>query len=354
VPPDAPPTGDIIGPEVLGDGALCPSSARAPVACVPPDASLPEMPIESCPVASRLLVRENAELLSLHADAQGVYWLAGDLALRTLPKDAAVPQIVTFIAPQPFTIDSEALYFATGDIAAGFQIQKIKRDGTGLTFIASGAIAGSDIAVGGDRVYFLSASDSIKSANKAGAGGEQTLAAAGNVSNVVADGTHVYWMQATSDASTGTTKAVWRSVHGSSTKEMVAADLSIDLLREQGDGLILLSPSVEPGSGDEVASIREIPKAGGCPRVLVSLPRSRCACRITTLAADDRAIYWTAEGDGGDFSIWYAPRVGGIAVRISSALDDDNLALTPTQVVWSDVVPELTTFDALVQVADRP
>ena len=355
--PDSPP-GDVGLPDgPLADGALCPSSARAPVACLGPDASTPETPLETCPFPSRLLHREPNEVHALHADALGLYWLGGDSILRFLPKGAAAPQPLALVASQPFTIDDDAMYFAIANNASAFDIRKMKRDGTGLTFLASGAMAQSEIGVGGDRVYFQEASDKIGSVTKAG-GPVQTLAAGGRVQNIVVDASHVYWMEPTSDASTETTSAIWRAAHGSSAKELVASGLAVDVFKEQGDELILFSQRIDVGSGDDVASIRELPKAGGCARVLVALPKSRCSCRVTALAVDARAIYWRAAGDAGDFSIWYTPRSGGIAVKMSDALDDENIALTPTQVHWADMVPEvplgITTFDSLVQVADRP
>jgi len=98
-----------------------------------------------------------------------------------------------------------------------------------------------------------------------------------------------------------------------------------------------------------------VPKVGGCPHVLVSLPRSRYLYNITTVAIDGQSIYWAAqEPDTRKNSIWYAPRTGGIAVKVSDALGNENVTLTPTQVFWADPIPALTTFATQIQVMDRP
>ena len=47
-------------------------------------------------------------------------------------------------------------------------------------------------------------------------------------------------------------------------------------------------------------------------------------------------------------------RTGGIAVKVSAARHDENLALTPTQVFWVDRILTLTTFYSLLTVMDRP
>jgi hypothetical protein len=347
---DAPP--DVPRP----DGPLCPSSARAPVSCVAPDASAPETPLEDCPMASRTILRENELLSSLQADAQGIYWRGSDLGLRVLRKDAAAPQLLGFMAPQQsFAFDADALYFATGDDTSLRDIKKIKRDGTGLTFLASGAMVGTEIVLGADRVYFQPSQDGLRSVSKAGGGPAFSFGSGNRISHLVADATHVYWMESSNDASTTSTSSViWRATHGVVAQELVITGLATDEVKEQGAGLILFSQTIDAGSGDDVAWFREVPKTGGCARVLVALPKSRCSCRVTTFAVDDRAIYWIAAKDAGGFSVWYAPRSGGIAVEVSAALSGDNLALAPTQVLWGDVVPAITTFATLIQAADRP
>jgi hypothetical protein len=135
----------------------------------------------------------------------------------------------------------------------------------------------------------------------------------------------------------------------------VAAELKIRTLWEEGDGLIFLSD--EFGAvGERVALyFLEVPKAGGCPRVLVSLPPARYPYRVTAVAIDGQGIYWTTEEiDAARYAVWYAPRTGGIAVKVSAALYDENLALTPMQVFWADIILPLTTFVSTIQVMDRP
>jgi hypothetical protein len=89
--------------------------------------------------------------------------------------------------------------------------------------------------------------------------------------------------------------------------------------------------------------------------VLAYLPASRYPQRISTIAVDSRAIYWTASAiDRTAYSVWYMPRAGGIAVELSPALTDDCLALLPSQVLWADRIPALRTFNTLIKVMDRP
>jgi hypothetical protein len=165
----------------------------------------------------------------------------------------------------------------------------------------------------------------------------------------------VYWMESSSEASPDATSTIWRVPHGSTATGMVAAGLRVRSFWEQGDGLILLSQAPDADAGDDLASLLEVPKAGGCPRVLVSLPKSRCSCRIGSVAVDGRGIYWAAaDSASAGYSIWSAPRNGGIAVQMSAALHDENLALSPTQAFWGDPIPAIRTFATLIQVMDRP
>ena len=350
---DIAPSDDVAPPRP--DGATCPSSARAPLVCVGADASVPETPIEECLAPSRTIYQENQLLSCLRADAQGVYWLGNDLGLRVLRQGAAAAELLAFVGPRPFAIDDDALYFLTGGDAARLDLRKIKRDGTGLTLIASGANSTTAIALGPDRVYFNPEVDSLASAPKAGNGVVETIVTGRIVENLVADATHVYWMERSNDPS-NETWAIWRALHGSQTIELVAAGISgARALWEQGDGLIVLSDELRP-SGDHVTSyFLEVPKAGGCPRALLSLPTARYANRITTVAIDGQGIYWTAaDVMTSEYSVWYAPRAGGIAVKRSGGLHDENLALSPTQVLSVDRIPALWTFATLIQAMDRP
>ena len=84
--------------------------------------------------------------------------------------------------------------------------------------------------------------------------------------------------------------------------------------------------------------IVEVPKTGGCPRVLVTPPRSY---RIWSfLAADSASIYWQA-GYGIETyisSLWRAPRGGGIAARLiapGALPEPGGTYLTPTQIWWT-------------------
>ena len=77
--------------------------------------------------------------------------------------------------------------------------------------------------------------------------------------------------------------------------------------------------------------IFEIPKTGGCPKVLVS--------GTSRLIADDKAIYWsaTAFNDMQNLFLYRAPRTGGI--NVTGIATDSSLAgggvflLTPTQLL---------------------
>jgi hypothetical protein len=291
----------------------------------------------------------------LKADAQGIYWIGGDTGLQVLRSGAVSPQLLAFVGSQRFAIDDGALYFATNVDASRLDLKKIKRDGTGLTLVASGVHPGTSIALGADGVYFNPDPNSLASAPQAGGGPVQTVVAGPTVYNVVADATHVYWLQSSSEASTVDTSEIWRAPHGSTAIERVADGLKIRTLWEQGDGLIFLSDELGP-VGERIALyLLEVPKAGGCPRVLVSLPPSRYPYRITAVAIDDQGIYWTTEEiDTARYAVWYAPRTGGIAVKVSTALYDENLALTPTRVFWVDRIPLLWTFASQIQVMDRP
>jgi len=318
---DIAPSDDVAPPRP--DGATCPSSARAPLVCVGADASVPETPIEECLAPSRTIYQENQLLSCLRADAQGVYWLGNDLGLRVLRQGAAAAELLAFVGPRPFAIDDDALYFLTGGDAARLDLRKIKRDGTGLTLIASGANSTTAIALGPDRVYFNPEVDSLASAPKAGNGVVETIVTGRIVENLVADATHVYWMERSNDPS-NETWAIWRALHGSQTIELVAAGISgARALWEQG--------------------------------ALLSLPTARYANRITTVAIDGQGIYWTAaDVMTSEYSVWYAPRAGGIAVKRSGGLHDENLALSPTQVLSVDRIPALWTFATLIQAMDRP
>jgi hypothetical protein len=86
---------------------------------------------------------------------------------------------------------------------------KIRRDGTGLTLVASGVHPGTSIALGADRVYFNPEANSLASAPQAGGGPVQTIVAGTVVYNVVADATHVYWLQTSSEASSVSTSEIW-------------------------------------------------------------------------------------------------------------------------------------------------
>jgi hypothetical protein len=172
---------------------------------------------------------------------------------------------------------------------------------------------------------------------------------------VVADATHVYWSERTSDAS-NVPSAIWRAAHGSTVPSLVVTGITVSGLWEEGSSLIVLSQEETP-AGDLLASyLLEITKGGGdCPRVLAYLPKSLYPQRISAVVVDSRAIYWTAAAtDHTEYSVWYAPRMGGIAVRVSAALIDDSLALTPSQVLWADRIPALRTFNTLIEVMDRP
>jgi hypothetical protein len=353
---------DALDPDVaLPDATTCPSSLRAPVVCLDADASTPAAVIESCPTASRTLFQENQIVGSLRADGQGVYWRGGsDLGLHVLRSGAATPEVLGFMGPYPFVIDDSALYYPTSEYTAlpppgsRVDIMKMKRDGTGLTYLAA-ATPGSVLALGGDRLYFNSQPDSLNSVPKAG-GAVESVFTGHPVKEVVADATDVYWSETTSEASTNGPSAIWRAPHGSTAPTLVATGIRVCGLWEEGSSLIVLSQEETP-AGDLVASyLLEIGKGGGdCPRVLAYLPASLYPQRITTLVADSRAIYWTASAvDHTEYSVWYAPRAGGIAVKASAALSDDCLALTPSQVLWADRRPALRTFSTSIELMDRP
>ena len=278
-----------------------------------------------------------------------------DRGLRILRNGANTPEVLAFASPQSFAIDSEELFYAAEQDASHVEIRKIKRDGTGSKVVVPGAMAGTDIVLGSDLVYFKPDMHSLAAAPKAGLGLMQGIVAGRMIDNVITDSTHVYWMESSSDASNDTTLTIWRRPHHGTATQMVASGLTLRSFWEQGDDLIVLSQEKSIVAGQEVASFLEIPKAGGCARILVSLPKSRYPPRIAAVAIDGQGIYWIAtEVDGAEFSIWYAPRSGGIAVKASVALHDENLALTPTQVFWVDRIPALTTYTSFIQVMDRP
>jgi hypothetical protein len=366
---DAPPrdvASDAASPDAVDldvlvpDAPTCPSSLRAPIVCVAADASAPEAVIESCPTASRTLYQEEQILGSLRADALGVYWRSNDLGLRVLRTGAAAPELLGFVGPYPFLLDDNAIYYATDehavtlDPAGHVDIMKMKRDATGLTFLAT-AVTGSEIALGGDRLYFNPAPDALGSVSKAG-GAVLTVVTGRPIANVVADATHVYWSERTSDAAINAPSAIWRAAHGSTTPELVTTGLTVRAMSQEGGSLIVLSQDETP-AGELVASyLLEVGKAsGGCPQVLAYLPASLYSQRISSLVVDSRAIYWTASAtDHTEYSVWYAPRAGGIAVRASTALIDDCLAITQNQVFWADRIPAFRTFATLIKVMDRP
>ena len=91
------------------------------------------------------------------------------------------------------------------------------------------------------------------------------------------------------------------------------------------------------------------------PHVLAYLPASLYPQRISSVVVDSRAIYFTASAtDHTEYSVWYTPRAGGMAVRASTALIDDCLAVTQDHVFWADRIPAFRTFATLIKVMDRP
>jgi hypothetical protein len=114
------------------------------------------------------------------------------------------------------------------------------------------------------------------------------------------DATHIYWTEGMNPDVT-----LKRVAKATMQVETVAEHLPGHAIQVEGDSVLI---------GDD-GYISEIAKAGGCPKVLISLPQGS-----RNVVADDRAIYWSraASNDTQSLYLYRSPRSGGVNVELIS------------------------------------
>jgi hypothetical protein len=370
---DGPSIGDRTMPDGTVDDPTCPLPAPDPVVCLDPDGGVPGTRTVDCWRPTRKVASASYPT-DLMTDSRGVYWAnSGSGEIFMLPHGATAP---TFIAAMRvvtasfgFRIDDDAIYFHDETDGGQFVITSIKRDGTGRTPLVTSTWG--MLAMTADRIYFNDTTGQVAWIPKSGGTPVVTPIAASQVLHLVIDDARLYWFDGPSDdrtvkriAKDGTTvetiadhqgpirgfiqdtthlywlqgadvnASVKRVAKTGTTVETLATDLGqVTQTVEQGDGVLLLARG----------SIVEVPKTGGCARVLVAplSPTPWAGPTIGGFVVDGVGIYWTA-AFGMDLlrrSFWRSPRTGGVAVQVMEppiimGSGYAGVALTPTQVWW--------------------
>ena len=306
------------------DDLTCLLPAPEPPLCIPQCAA-PRSPIFECGGSGRGPATSFgiAGIYSLVlADAQGFYWRDEQGYLRMARADAPKSsEILAYVGDQSFTIDDDFVYFGSPADSGEIMLTKMKRDRTERTFLTAMG-PWPWLAVDREFVYFSAADKRLASVPKAGGtpvdvGIGETISAFLEV-----DDTDFYWLE--KNASDSLLK---RKAKASRTIETVNTGISgVEWNRQEGDGILMLAADV----------IWEMPKAGGCPRVIVATPNDD-GQEVHWFLADGKGIYWTSSTDIGDspnIHLWHAPRWGGSVVSMTRGTVGGlsvNLALAPKQ-----------------------
>jgi hypothetical protein len=270
-------------------------------------------------------------------DMQGgmLYWLADGVVVRrngaTTEAVVASPHSVIH-----FATDASAIYFLSTSDGGTTSLHRMNLDRTGLSELTSGVA--SLFVMDDERIYFDTIDDKLASIAKTGGPVEPQLGPPsvtqlyGNRRGLI-DATHIYWTEETSPDFT-----LKRVAKGMGQIEIVAEHIPGRAIQIEGDGVLL---------GDS-RYIFEIPKTGGCPKVLVS--------GSTNFIADHEAIYWsrTSSNDMQNLNLYRAPRGGGVNVEVIAGTSQlgggANFLLTSTQLV---IRSQTTSYQPGIWTVDR-
>jgi hypothetical protein len=359
---------------------LCPFSAPDPIACVTsPGGGLPPTTRVDCPRNYRVVVQTSYPS-PIKTDAQGIYWSADGTRIYWLPTGTTgyrhIAQVQT-ANYHGFWLDDDAVYFDDETDGGSFVTTRILRDGTGRTPIVTTKF-GTQM-LGTDRIYFKDdvsgrlasvpkmsgpveltpitnefvtilqddayiywldgGDDWLKRVAVGGSTIEPMAQHPGRPFRIIQDQTHLYWLEGDDTYIT----AVKRIAKNGATVELLASNVGqVSQFSEQGDGLLMIID----------ARIAEIPKTGGCARLLAAPPLKYT---IDALTADGESIYWKSTDrtiEVQRLTLWRAPRSGGVAAYLVSPLGSEGFSsgnpaihMTPTQVFW--------TTETGIQVMDR-
>ena len=273
-----------------------------------------------CAASTKQIVDQVQNLSCFDMQGGLLYWASGGSVVRrngaTTEAVVVYPYRVDF-----FRTDASSIYFlSTSD--GGTTLYRMNLDRTGLVELTSDI--GSRFVMDDERIYFDTLNGTFSSIAKTGgpvepqAGPPSVWHIYGNLNNRggLIDATHLYWAEGMSPEIT-----LKRVVKRTTQIETVADHLPGGAVQLEGDGVLLADGK----------NILEIPKAGGCPKVLVS--------GTSHFVADAKAIYWSkaASSDTQDLYLYRAPRTGGVNAQVilgSSSLGGTGIfLLTPTDLV---------------------
>ncbi len=317
--------GTAAGSGGTGDsGTECQLLPALPTSCdplTPPTTALANCRRDSTKIADDRYAR------SIIADAQGAYWIKEGDAVRMQAHGATQP--VTLFEGPPLSlaglaVDDNAVYFMQITAAGGpSAISSVKRDGSGLTTLASGLTTGMAPLFEHDRVYYASSTGHVASINKLGGDVREIAIDARTVyGQLASDATHLYWLEGDELASN-----LKRMAKAGGSAELLASGLArVSSPTPAGDSVLLIR------SGRVVA----VPKTGGCARTLVWI----AGYDVGAFTVQDDQLYAesTFQSDLRYSHVSRAPISGGTAAELSvvtEASGASGIAVSAGRIYWT-------------------
>ena len=323
------------------DNPNCRLPATPPATCYVAGTAPPVSPMVQCLRSPREFVNPTDYAGSMRMRADTLYWTTQSNGAGIWQKKGPANPEMLLALPNiwQLEIDDVAIYFniTTGD-AGQISLMRVNLDKSGLITLIPDLGVGA-FAIDQDRIYFDRSDGQLVAASKSSGDIIEMVQGPASVTQMVGpiDATHLYWNEG--DAPD---VALKRVLKGSSDVETLAMHLPGAAKMLQGDGVLLVA---------ENRYILEVPKVGGCPKLLVATRG------FNNMTADDGAIYWrsTYSSDLAFVMLYRAPRSGGVTVELSTDADGGrgggSMLLTRTQVIFTAEVAY--TSKPTIRMADR-
>jgi hypothetical protein len=310
------------------------------------------LPRVDCPRPKRTLIAGMPSPHDLKVDAQGVYWISGDVLYRLREGETKADEIAVVSGRHRFALDEDYVFFGRDTGAERCAIMRVKRDGSLLAPVVEDQWCDDFqkpwVVLDGDRLYYveiLDASDLGVSVSVLKVGGGRIASELPGPFQF--DGDYMYWLS----NSSGTAFQLYRSPKGStrwSDPFEFLGSWSYDLEWLQLDGdRVFLSRTYRAS----ISALPTTPTDGGGSRCADILVWGESGSRVTPLrfVADARSLYWV-DSNGSD--VWKAPRTGGMAARVlggsdAAVMNYGDMALMPTRVFIANLT------DGAIDVFDR-